>query len=118
MKISVVAATALIGLVMISACSRTPTVPKTAEIVIEKIDATDEWRPSTVAIARGGNVTWNNTSTVLPHSVISGEGLFNVTLAGGESFTYTFTQNGTFTYSDAPNPVGTVIDTVGTINVK
>lgn len=112
MKIPVIAAVALLGLMMISGCSQTPPVPKTALIKIEKIDAAEEWRPSSVTIAKGGTVTWTNTSLVSVHSVISGEGLFNTNLAGGESFRYIFTQNGTFTYHDE------VYNSVGTIYVQ
>ena len=112
MKIPVIAAVALLGLMLISGCAPNTALPKTAQIKIEKIDATDEWRPSSVTIAKGGKVTWTNTSMVSVHSVISGEGLFDEKVSGGESFSYTFTQNGTFTYHDE------VYSSVGTIYVQ
>ena len=112
MRISVFTASLLLGLLLISGCARSEPVPKTALITIEKIDATDEWRPSVVAIAKGGTVTWKNTSLVLVHSVISGEGLFNEKISAGESFKYTFTQIGTFTYHDE------AFTAAGTIYVK
>ena len=57
--------------------------------------------PRNVAVSVGSAVTWNNTDTFhAQHSIVSNDGLFNQSLAYGESFTYTFTQKGTFTYQD------------------
>lgn len=99
----------LIGTLLITGCTRAQSTPSAAKIKIEIIDAAEEWRPSTVTIAAGGIVTWTNTSSVLQHALISGEGLFDKTLSPGESFSYTFNQKGTFTYHDNPyTSVGTI----------
>ncbi len=116
MKLSTITTVLLLGMLLSAGCG--PKVPKTAQIKIEMIDANEEWRPSVVEIAKGGTVTWTNTSRILVHYVISGQGLFNKTLAGGESFTYTFTQNGTFTYQDKDPAAGAVVDLVNTVYVK
>jgi plastocyanin len=58
-----------------------------------------EFRPQAVAVAVGGTVTWNNTDNK-DHTVVSYDGIFNQRLITGESFTYTFTQKGTYKYRD------------------
>ncbi len=60
-----------------------------------------EFNPRIVEVSVGGTVTWNNTDKVHDkHDVISNDGLFNTTLRYGDSFNFTFTQNGTFNYHD------------------
>lgn len=111
MPVTRIIAILLTGTLLITgACAQK--APRTAQIKIELIDATEEWRPSTVSISAGGVVTWTNTGRILQHSVISGEGLFNKNLSPGESFSYTFTRSGTFTYHDE------VYISVGTIYVE
>ena len=71
-----------------------------------------EFRPHDVVISVGGTVTWNNTDIVHgTQDVISNDGLFNKSLGYGESFNYTFTQNGTFRYYNDlhDNMDGTVV---------
>lgn len=58
-----------------------------------------EFRPHTIKISVGATVIWNNTDNKM-HSVVSDDGLFNKRLEYGESYNYTFTQNGSFTYRD------------------
>jgi hypothetical protein len=58
-----------------------------------------EFRPQAASVAVGGTVTWNNTDNK-DHTVVSYDGLFNNRLQTGESFTYKFTQNGTYKYHD------------------
>ena len=58
-----------------------------------------EYRPQTVLVAAGGTVTWNNTDNK-DHTVVSLDGLFDKRLPSGESFSFIFTQNGTFKYHD------------------
>lgn len=58
-----------------------------------------EFRPHTIRVSVGATVTWKNTDNK-PHSVVSDDGLFNKHLEYGESYNYTFTQNGTFMYRD------------------
>ncbi|MDO8716235.1 MAG: hypothetical protein Q7J73_05445 [Dehalococcoidales bacterium] len=58
-----------------------------------------DFRPHTTKVALGAAVTWNNTDNIV-HTVVSDDGLFNQRLQPGESFSYTFTQNGSFKYRD------------------
>ena len=73
-----------------------------------------EFRPRNIAVSVGATVTWNNTDNVHTdkgHDLISDDGLFNKHLQYGDSFSYTFAQNGTFNYHDDlyDNIAGTVI---------
>ncbi len=98
----------LIGVLLLNgACAPASKVPTTARIKVVLIDGGEEWSPSTVKVSAGGVVTWTNTGNSFSHALISGEGLFNERLSPGQSFNYTFTHNGTFTYHDDPyTPVG------------
>lgn len=58
-----------------------------------------EFRPHTIKVAVGAEVTWNNTDNI-DHTVVSNDGLFNRRLQPRESFSYTFAQNGSFKYRD------------------
>ena len=102
----------LINIGIIGACSPTrqpvPTEQPMATLVIILADPEQraaafnyegEFRPHTIRVAVGGMVTWNNTDNK-DHTVISADGLFNIRLRYGESFNYTFSQNGTFRYHD------------------
>lgn len=55
--------------------------------------------PQTINVAAGTTVTWTNTHREF-HTVTSDDGLFDSPLGFGESFSYTFTSPGTFTYHD------------------
>lgn len=56
--------------------------------------------PATARILAGDTVTWTNNDTV-SRSVVSNSGRFSSgILAPGDSFSYTFTQRGTFGYRD------------------
>jgi plastocyanin len=113
------AAISLIVLTLAAGISCGPKIPTAAMLHIERIDAWEEWRPSTVEIAKGGTVTWKNTSIVpLTHSVVSLDGLFDADVDPGTSFSYTFTENGTFKYHDMLNVAGITEDFVGTIYVR
>ncbi len=93
----------LVGLLLVSgACGSK--APKTALITVQLIgtEQVPYWRPSTATVAVGGSVTFKNTG-IDTRSVISDQGLFNKSLSPGESFKYTFTKAGTFTFHDDPN---------------
>ncbi len=100
------------GLLLPGACAQK--APKTAQIEIKLEYPAENWRPSVISVAEGGTVTWTNKSNS-QHTVVSGEGLFDsVKLEPGESYNYTFTKRGTYTYHDDPyTPIG-----VGTIYVE
>ena len=95
----------------LNACSKQnvplPPAPMSVDVTIladpgliqEGMGYEGEYRPSSVAVASGGTVTWNNTDNK-PHTIVSYDGLFNARVNFGESFSYTFTQNGTYKYHD------------------
>lgn len=58
-----------------------------------------EFQTRIITVALGATVTWNNTDRRV-HTVVSRDGLFDKTLEYAESFSYTFTQNGSFAYYD------------------
>ena len=105
----------LIGILLIlGACAptqQTPTQPAPAMTALVKIISDPqqaqalgtlyggEFSPVNIAVSVGGTVTWNNTDNNA-HSLSSDDGLFNQLLLPGESFSYTFTQNGSFNYHD------------------
>ncbi|MDO8716696.1 MAG: hypothetical protein Q7J73_07830 [Dehalococcoidales bacterium] len=95
------------GLLLTGSCTQASKAPKSVLIKLVLVDGGEEWSPSTVSVSAGGVVTWANTGNSFSHALISGEGLFNQVLSPGQSFNYTFTHNGTFTYHDDPyTPVG------------
>ena len=110
MRIIRIVAFILVGMMVIPvSCS-----PKTlsAEIHIEYIGGGIEgWRPLSVTVSPGGTVTWVNKGLEsATHSVVNDDGLFNKTLGYGESFSFTFSKAGTYTFHDVPNAeTGTVV---------
>ena len=98
----------LIGVLLLSwACAPASKAPMTARVKVVLIDAGEEWSPSTVRVAAGGVVIWTNTGNSFLHALVSGEGLFNERISPGQSFNYTFTKRGTFTFHDDPyTPAG------------
>jgi plastocyanin len=60
--------------------------------------------PVTLSIKTGTTVTWTNNDTVA-HNVLSDDGSWgSSSLAKGATFTYTFTQAGTFPYHCGVHP--------------
>ncbi len=101
----------LIGVSLIlTACSKTtspapvPTTPTptpepvpaqgTAEVLISN----REYKPSVITVSVGTKVTWVSQDGE-HHSVTSNTGVFNGTIEPFGSFSYTFTEHGTFEYS-------------------
>ena len=107
-KLFRIAAVILIGVLFINgACAPASKAPTAARINVVLIDAGEEWSPSTIRVAAGGIVTWTNTGNSYSHALISGEGLFNERISPGQSFNYTFSKRGTYTYHDDPyTPAG------------
>lgn len=71
--------------------------------------------PTTITVKKGAKVTWTNKDTV-QHNVISDDnsqskGLSSELLAQGESYSFTFTEAGTYSYHCGPHPsmTGTVV---------
>ena len=70
-----------------------------------------EFNPRNIMVSVGATVTWNDMDLAHgTHHVICA-GLFSKTMKYGDSFSYTFTQNGTFNYFDDlyDNLDGTII---------
>ena len=101
MRIIRIIAIMLIGVLLISGACASPRTPATVQIKIEIVDAAEEWRPSSVSVSAGDVVSWLNTGN-FQHALVSGEGLFKESLSPKQSFNYTFTRSGTFTYHDEP----------------
>ena len=70
-----------------------------------------EYRPGIITVPVGTTVTWIGYDNDTQHDVASDTGLFFCSLALGGSFSYTFTERGTFNYSCdcSPGMAGTVI---------
>lgn len=111
MRITIIIATLFIGVLLIlSACTRPAPAPPasptpapapgpvpaqgTAEVLIPG----REFQPSVLTVGVGTTVTWIST-TGEQHTVTSNTGLFNGTIELSGSFSYTFTERGTFEYS-------------------
>lgn len=70
-----------------------------AEVEIEDF----AYAPATITVKVGTTVTWTNKDTVR-HTVTADNGLFDSGLFGkGESFSYTFTEAGTYSYFCIPH---------------
>ena len=103
----------LFGLLTFPAACSPPQKAGPAQINIAVFGSVEEdWRPITISVNTGGTVIWSNTGNIR-HSVISGEKLWDdQMLDPGDSFNFTFSKPGTFTYNDDG------MATVGTIYVK
>jgi plastocyanin len=69
------------------------------------------YQPADLTVLAGQTVTWHNSS-LMQHTVTALDGAFNSgALAGGTSFSYTFTTPGTFNYKCTIHPTmkGTVV---------
>ncbi len=66
--------------------------------------------PGTVTVQVGDTVTWTNNDSV-PHTATSGDGSFDGEMQPGESFSFTFEDEGTFDYicEIHPDMEGTVV---------
>lgn len=61
--------------------------------------------PSTLVVAKGTKVTWKNNDAA-PHTVTSDSGnvLHSQTLSTGQTFSFTFTEAGTYNYHCSVHP--------------
>jgi plastocyanin len=86
-----------IALLVMTAIPLASATPASA-VVVQRVAIRDNaFKPATVTIAKGTRVRWVNRGT-RTHSTTSTKGLWNVTLAPGESFGRRFRKAGTFTY--------------------
>lgn len=79
------------------------------------IDITNRgFTPNKVTIDFGDTVTWTNKDTT-PHQVVADQARFTSSplLAAGQSYSFTFTKSGSFTYRD-----GVAMNRKGTVTVK
>jgi plastocyanin len=79
-------------------------------VVGASIKTSDAYSPNPITIARGGAITWTNNDTTA-HTSTSDTGTWNSgSLAPGASFTFTFSNSGSFIYHCTIHPgmVGTV----------
>jgi plastocyanin len=93
--------------------------PGTALVMIfddsgENDDGATQFDPQTITIVLGVNntVTWVNQDSI-PHSVLTTSGFSSGDIAPGQSYSYTFTKAGTYSYHCGYYPIMT-----GTITVK
>lgn len=114
-SVLVVAGTAAV----IAAPERSAAQEKVAFGVTQVFIRNGEYSPSSIEVLLGTVVTWTNQDNV-PHGVvispvvISSQDIWQSgPLYRGESFTYTFTSRGTFSYrcSEHPDMLGTVLVT-------
>lgn len=68
--------------------------------------------PESLTVAAGTTVTWENTDSALPHTSNSDDEVWaSGTLNGGDEFSFTFDEAGTFTYfcTIHPSMTGTIV---------
>ncbi len=82
----------------------TPPTKLVAELVIESFT----FKPATLTIPVGTTVTWHNKDSV-PHTVTSREDIFDGGMSHDDTYTYTFSQSGTFEYYCTVHPFMTAI---------
>ncbi|HKV57970.1 MAG TPA: cupredoxin family copper-binding protein [Ktedonobacteraceae bacterium] len=82
----------------------TPTPPPTSMNVTIVTNSTFAFSPQTLPIAVGTTVVWKN-NTSAPHTVTSDNGAFGSgTISPGGTFSFKFTQAGTFAYHCSIHP--------------
>ena len=110
MRITMIIATLCIGVLLIlSACTRPapspPALPTSApapepvpvQRTSEVLISGREYKPSVITVSVGTKVTWISKDGE-EHTITSATGLFDGPLPPGSSFSYTFTERGTFEY--------------------
>jgi plastocyanin len=68
--------------------------------------------PASLVVTQGTTVRWVNNSS-MTHNLVSDTGLFNETLNPGQSYSFTFNNNGLFNYECTLHPGMTGSITVG-----
>jgi plastocyanin len=76
----------------------TPSTP-TAPTVTTAVGVGDDFfTPNNIQVSPGATVTWTWASTAALHNVTFADGVASATLAGGSSYSRTFSTAGTFSY--------------------
>ena len=99
MRIIRIMAIMLIGLLLVlAACTKlAPTTPIPVSGPNEVLIFGREFRPGIITVPVGTKVTWVSKE-LEGHTVTSNTGLFNGVIASFGSFSYTFTERGSFEY--------------------
>ena len=88
----------------------TPT-PSTYEVEVSAASSEYSFHPLSITVPVGATITWTNTGLEL-HTVTSDADLFNEAIAPGESFSFTFTEPGTYYYHCEPHAFQSMIGQV------
>lgn len=101
-----------IAMVMLASSSRSVAAGpnQTTQAAAVKID-NFSFGPQTLTVPVGTTVTWTNRDDI-PHTVVSTDGVFKSKVRDtDETFSYTFTKAGTYTYfcSVHPKMTGTIV---------
>jgi len=108
------------GAILLAACSgassETPTTAgqnirpgDTAEVSIENF----QFGPGDLTVSVGDTVTWRNDENDVPHTSTADGGLWDsATLRAGDTYSFTFTEPGTYTYLCTIHPSMTATITV------
>ena len=120
-RIRVIIGGLVVGLLLFSGCApagngtEMPTEPSTDGGEAEVVMQNTTFQPGEITVAVGTTVRWTNEDGV-QHTVTSGtrgnpSGMFDETVPGGGSFTFTFEEPGTYDYfcSIHPGMSGAVI---------
>ncbi len=84
-----------------------PTTPTTAASGNAVKIVNFGFSPATLTIKAGASVTWTNTTTSTPHTVTSNTGVFDHPMSPGDTFSFTFSQPGTYKYHCMIHPTMT-----------
>lgn len=121
-RISALSILLVFALALTACSSATPTVaptvgatnPTASSVMADVSMKSFAFDPITLTVAVGTSVTWTNNDSVA-HDVTADDGSFKSgRIAAGDTFAYTFTAAGTYTYQctlHQPNMVGTIIVT-------
>jgi len=77
-----------------------PSAPASAQVKIDNFS----FGPQTLTVPMGTTVTWTNRDDI-PHTIVSTDGVFKSKVRDtDETFSYTFTKSGTYTYFCSVHP--------------